>query len=173
MPSCRHGRVPLTESPMVPPVRSGRLLAAPTTGSPVGRDACGLGSPGGLVWPGVGTPSYGPGRTCAVGAASSRPWPATGTTGARNTSHLVPGGDKPRPYGGITGGSVGEGFMPSRDQPREPLGPGTHRTWSRAAASRPYDGIAGGARCLWAWRSRRLDLAGCGRPALRTGGRAR
>ena len=47
--------------------------AAPTTGSPVGRDACGLGRPGGPVWRGVGAPPYGPGQTCAVGAASSRP----------------------------------------------------------------------------------------------------
>ena len=28
---------------------------------------------GGLVWRGVGTPPYGPGRSCVVGAASSRP----------------------------------------------------------------------------------------------------
>ena len=38
-----------------------------------GCDDCGPGGCGSLVWRGVGTPPYGPGRTYAVGAAISRP----------------------------------------------------------------------------------------------------
>ena len=78
----------------------------------MGRDACGLGRPGGPVWRGVGAPPYGPGQTCAVGAASSRPkrppFPAVPprngrraacphaamATGARNTAP-GPGGSAP------------------------------------------------------------------------------
>ena len=49
------------------------IKAAPTRGPAVGRDDCELAGSGGLVWRGVGTPPYGPGRKHAVGAASSRP----------------------------------------------------------------------------------------------------
>ena len=99
--------------------------AVPTTGSPVGRDACGLGGSGGLVWRGVGAPPYGPGQTCAVGAASSRPkrppFPAVPPLNAVGRHALMP--PWPGPVDRKPDGSAGA---------------------VRAAASRPYDGIAGG-----------------------------
>ena len=78
----------------------------------------------GRIWRGVGTPPYGPGRTWAVGAASSRPGrPAIPAAPPSNTvgrhAHMPPwlGRDGNRP--GSPGGAV------------------------RAAASRPYEGKAG------------------------------
>ena len=96
MPTCRHDRAPMTGGLAVPAVRSGRIYNAPLHRATAAR-ACrgglngrpnGLpipavlppnvvkrkpGNSGGLVWRGVGTPPYGPGRWRVVGAASSRP----------------------------------------------------------------------------------------------------
>ena len=54
--------------------------------------------------------------------------------------------------------------MPSPDQPREPPGLGTHRTWSQAPASRPYDGIAGGRDACGLGGSGGLVWRGVGTP---------
>ena len=116
MPTCRHGWVAMATGPVVPAVRSGRLLAAPTRGAVAGRDDCGPDL--------AGCPPYGPGRTCAVGAASSRPSrpaifaaPPSNTVGRHAHMPPWPGRDGNRP--GSPGGAV------------------------RAAASRPYEGKAG------------------------------